>query len=85
MKITSDYTKQKLAAERLKNGDVVFMKATRGACDFYGMFVYGIGIIELENGSDAYCRAKGYLYIGDAISHWTIEKVFKNCELIIRE
>lgn len=85
MKVISDYKSEEVKGERLKSGDVVFMKAEHNSSDFYGMYVYGVGVIELENGSTAYTSCKNQMFVGTRISYWTVEKIFRNCELIIKE
>lgn len=87
MNIISDYKSSLKLGERLKNGDIVYMSSGEGngCTGFYGIYCYGIGVLELENGSNAYTTTKEVLYIGSQVSRWTVEKVFRNCELIIRE
>ena len=46
--------------------------------------MYPKGILELENGSDAYINTNGYLHLGDQISYWAIERVVK-AKLIIED
>ena len=67
----------------LKNGTIVFCRASSGASSFYGI-VYEQGVLELECGSDAYIRKSGHKHLGDTISYWTIESVCKT-KLIIEE
>ena len=55
-KITSyyePYKKDNPLGKELKNGDVVFCRASSGASSFYGIYTYGVGIIDLEWGSNA--------------------------------
>lgn len=88
MKINSYYkpfTTHRQLGEELKNGDIVFCRGDAGTSSFYGMYVYGIGIIELEYGSTAYMPSKTALHLKEKISYWTIEKRFKNVELVIKE
>lgn len=87
MKINSyykPYTEHNPLGEKLKNGDIVFCRGSQGTGSFYGMYVYGIGIIELENGSTAYMPSKKELHLKEKVSYWTIEKVFENVELNIK-
>lgn len=86
MKIVENFkTESKKQKEKpvLKNGTIVFCRASEGAQSFYGI-VYSKGVLELEYGSDAYIRKDGYLHLGDTISYWTIESVCKT-KLIIEE
>ena len=88
MKITSYYepeTKNNPLGEKLENGDIVFCRGELGTGSFYGIYVNGIGIIELENGSTAYMPSKTALHLKEKIHYWTIEKKFENVELIIKE
>ena len=79
------YTEHRPLGEELKNGDIVFCRGDRGTGSFYGIYVYGIGIIELEYGSTAYMPSKSALHLKEKISYWTIEKRFNNVELVIKE
>lgn len=88
MKINSYYKPYEIKkdfGEELKNGDIVFCRGTNGTGNFYGIYVYGIGVIELENGSSAYIRSKEILHLKQQISYWIIEKKFNNVELVIKE
>jgi hypothetical protein len=79
------YTKDNPLGAELKNGDIVFCRGVEGTGSFYGIYVNGIGIIELENGSTAYMPSKKALHLKEKISYWTIEKRFNNVELVIKE
>ena len=85
MKIVENFKtspKKKKEKPVLKNGTIVFCRASGGASSFYGI-VYEQGVLELECGSDAYIRKSGYKHLGDTISYWTIESVCE-VELIIK-
>ena len=87
-KITSyyePYKKDNPLGKELNNGDVVFCRASSGTSNFYGMYVYGVGIIDLEYGSTAYIPSSEKLHLKETINYWTIEKVFKNVEIVIKE
>lgn len=62
----------------LEDGTIVFCKGMKGCSSFVGI-VYGNGkkILELENGSDAYINLNDYLYLGDTIRYWKIEKILE--------
>lgn len=79
------YTEDNPLGEKLNNGDIVFCRGCEGTGSFYGIYVYGIGIIELEYGSTAYMPSKNQLHLKEKISYWTIEKRFNNVELVIKE
>ena len=85
LKIISNCEEKPVESERLGNGEIVFMKGSHGTGSFYGICIHGIGVIELENGSTTYASTKEQLYVGSAISYWTVGKVYRNCELIIKE
>lgn len=75
--------KKKIEKPILSNGTIVYCRGTAGTGSFYGI-VYPKGILELENGSDAYINTNGYLHLGDQISYWVIERVVK-AKLIIED
>lgn len=78
-----DNTKEKQnLKEPLINGSIVYCRGNGGAGNFIGI-VYEDGILELPYASNAYIHTKEQLYIGDTISCWTIEKVYKNAKLIL--
>lgn len=80
-----DKTKRKAKEnEILQIGQIVYCKGGSGAGSFYGI-VYENGIIEIPNGSTSYISTRKALHLGDTISYWTIEKVFKKVKLIIEE
>lgn len=78
-------TEKKTKREKpvLPNGTIVYCRGTAGTGSFYGI-VYSKGILELGNGSDAYINTNGYIYLGDQINYWIIEKVVK-AKLIIED
>lgn len=76
--------KKKVERPVLSNGSIVYCRGTCGTGSFYGI-VYSKGILELENGSDAYINTNGgYIHLGDQISYWVIERVVK-AKLIIED
>ena len=85
LKITCDYEDKPIEKARLGSGEIVFMEGDRGTSSFYGICIHNIGVIELKNGSTGYCLTKEQLYVGSKVSYWTLKRVFRNCELIIRE
>lgn len=85
MKIVSDFNYEEELGERLKSGDIVYMKGSNGTGSFYGLYSLGVGVIELENGSSTYAQTNKELYLGSKISYWTVAKIFRNCELKIKE
>lgn len=75
--------RKKIEKPILSNGTIVYCRETAGTSSFYGI-VYPKGILELENGSDAYINTNGDLHLGDQISYWIIERVVK-AKLIIED
>ena len=63
-------------------GTVVYCKGNAGAGSFYGI-VYSGGVLELENGSEAYISTNEPIYLRDTISYWTIEKVCNSAILYV--
>lgn len=78
-----DKKRKKIEKPILSNGTIVYCRGTAGTSSFYGI-VYPKGILELENGSDAYINTNGDLHLGDQISYWIIERVVK-AKLIIED
>lgn len=76
MEIIENYDKIKKEKKPLKNGTIVYCKGIDGTGSFYGI-VYEHGVLEFPCGSTAYIQKNGYLYLGDTISYWTIEKIVK--------
>lgn len=66
----------------IPHGTVVYCKGNAGAGSFYGI-VYSGGVLELENGSEAYISTNEPIYLGDTISYWTIEKVCSSAILYV--
>lgn len=66
----------------IPNGTVVYCKGNSGAGSFYGI-VYSGGVLELENGSEAYISTNEPIYLGDTFSYWTIEKVCNSAILYV--
>lgn len=85
MRIISKYEDSQNTKRKLISGDIVFMRTTGRTQNFYGIYCRGYGVIELECGSDAYAKTNRDLFVGDTINSWIVEKVFNNCELIIKE
>ena len=83
LEIIDDIEKMKKEKAILPIGTIVYCRGDSGAGSFYGM-VYPNGVLELENGSDAYINTQEHLHLGDKISFWTIEKVVK-AKLIIKD
>ena len=86
MKINTNNIK-KIEEEKqyLTGGDVVFCDARdTGACSFYGMYAPNVGIVDLEFGSTSYMPYEDKMYLGQSIAYWTIAKVYKDAELIIK-
>jgi hypothetical protein len=63
-------------------GTVVYCKGNAGAGSFYGI-VYSGGVLELENGSDAYISTNEPIYLGNIFTYWTIEKVCSSAILYV--
>lgn len=63
-------------------GTVVYCKGNAGAGSFYGI-VYSGGVLELENGSDAYISTNEPIYLGNIFTYWTIEKVCNSAILYV--
>lgn len=63
-------------------GTVVYCKGNAGAGSFYGI-VYSGGVLELENGSEAYISTNEPIYLGDIFTYWTIEKVCNSAILYV--
>lgn len=70
--------------EPLEHGTIVFCKGHDGTDDFIGI-VYEYGVLEFPYGSNAYINTTKPIHLGDRISYWTIEKVYKNAKLILDE
>ena len=85
LKITCDFEDKPFERARLGNGEIVYMEGDKGTSSFYGICVHDIGVIELNNGSTGYCSTKEQLYVGSKISYWTLKRVFRNSELILRD
>jgi len=79
------YTKDNPLGAKLKSGDIVFCRGVEGTSSFYGIYIYGVGVVDLEYGSTAYMPSKKALHLKETINYWTIEKRFKNVELVIKE
>ena len=88
LKITSTYKPDKKyleLGEELESGDKVYCRASSGSASFYGMYIRGVGIVDLEYGSIAYMPSKEPIYLKQQINYWTVEKRFKNVEIVIKD
>lgn len=86
MKVVTNHIKDnEIKHEYLHGGDVVFCQAEIGADSFYGLYAPGVGIIDLEYGSSAYMACKDKMYIGQKVNYWTIIKVYKNSNVVIKD
>lgn len=86
MKINTDNIK-KIEEEKqyLTGGDVVYCDAgDTNACSFYGIYVPSVGVVDSEYCSTACMPYKGKMYLGQSIGYWTITKIYKDAELIIK-
>lgn len=84
MKIIDKTNQKEDKREVLKNGQLVHCKGNAGTGSFYGI-VYHMGILEIPYGSDAYIQTREPLHLGDTISYWTIDRVYKNAKLILED
>lgn len=84
IEIINKIKEKTIKGEELKHGQIVYCKGTSGTGSFYGI-VYEYGILEIPYGSNAYINTRETIHLGDKISYWTIEKVFKKIKLIIEE
>lgn len=84
MKVKSYYEpKRKRFGEELLNGDIVYCRHVDGEDNFYGMFINGYGVVNLEKAEIIPYEKK--LHIDEHVGSWSIERKFNNVRLIVRK